>query len=201
MWSRRPHRAHVTLGSRWSHRTGKSLRADRARRTRITFGSDWARVPFRPYRPGITLRSGWTRGTGGACGAFISLRPRRPRRTRNSLRPRWSRRPLPRRANRHVEGPAILLTIPSDNAQEVGSVGDRTWQEHHQLRVSRTQHRHQVVFTPDLRCLRAEAKSLNSQRLIHTVNGRAQNDDLVRLRGDRGRALLGVRELRPQYHN
>jgi hypothetical protein len=52
-------------------------------------------------------------------------------------------------------------------------------EKHDDLRVGRANHRHQVVFTPDLRRLRPEPYALNRQRLVDAIDGSAQDDQLV----------------------
>jgi hypothetical protein len=102
----------------------------------------------------------------------------------------------------HIEEPDFLGTVSAAHGQEVRPVRDASRKKHDNLRIGRADHRHLVHLAPDERCLRAEIQPLNRQRLVHAVNCRAQNDQLLVVRVPVSVTLLalGVRQIRPQYH-
>jgi len=100
----------------------------------------------------------------------------------------------------HVEGVRVFIAVAATDGQQVRSVRHRGRQKDDELCVRRADHRHQVRLAPDLRRLRAEARTLNRERLVRAVDGSAQHHQLLRA-GSVALLALGVREVGSQNHH
>jgi hypothetical protein len=117
------------------------------------------------------------------------------------LRSRRSNRSLSGRSDIENERAAVLFPVAPDNREKVRAIWHGGGEKHNDLRVSGADHRHQIVFTPDLRRLVPEAAALDGQGLVDAIHGGAQDDKLIAGRDRFCILLLGVGKLRPQYHD